>query len=391
MHLYKVPYRIQPLFEGHIMNASNRFNRLTERSALSEVDQLVSQQLAPHTISIDRRGFYPSDFMHELGQQGAYRFHLASQQSGSGPDFTQAISAMESVSRECMSTGFCVWCQDALAWYLEHADDTSVRDYWLPQISRGEQLGGTGLSNAMKHFASIEPLKIHVRRVEGGYLANGTLPWVSNLGPDHVFAAIFQLEDSSRNIMALTCCDQPGFRLQQCAEFTALEGSGTYACHFKDSFIPDQQVISHDVSTLIPRIRSGFVLLQMGMGLGVIQGCIDIMHTMRETHQHVNSFLDEQPEIIEIALSDARKATALLGKEVIGNASDELFADVLQLRYGASELALRASQAAMLHAGARGYLADAPAQRKLRESYFVAIVTPAMKHIRKELHRLQAA
>nr|WP_284041293.1 acyl-CoA dehydrogenase family protein [Halomonas olivaria] len=373
------------------MNAIIDFNQLTEHPVLAEIKALVNQQLAPHTIAIDRQGYYPSDFLHGLGQLGAYRHHLASQQPDRQTDLTQAIAVMASVSQECMSTGFCVWCQDTLAWYLEHADDERVRDNWLPLISSGVQLGGTGLSNAMKHFASIEPLKIRARRVEGGYLANGTLPWVSNLDKHHVFAAIFQLEDSSHNIMALTRCDQPGFRLQQCAEFTALEGSGTYACHFKDSFIPDQQVISHDVTTLIPRIRSGFVLLQMGMGLGVIQGCIDIMRSMRETHQHVNCFLDEQPEALEEALDDACKATTLLAKDAVHDASNALFADVLQLRYGASELALRASQAAMLHAGARGYLADAPAQRKLREAYFVAIVTPAMKHIRKELYRLQAA
>jgi alkylation response protein AidB-like acyl-CoA dehydrogenase len=72
------------------------------------------------------------------------------------------------------------------------------------------------------------------------------------------------------------------------------------------------------------------------------------------------------------------------------DSSDDFFADVLQLRLTGSELALKASQSAMLHSGARGYLANAPAQRKLRESYFVAIVTPAIKHLRKELARLHS-
>ena len=43
----------------------------------------------------------------------------------------------------------------------------------------------------------------------------------------------------------------------------------------------------------------------------------------------------------------------------------------------------------MLHAGARGYVAGAPAQRRLRESYFVAIITPATKHLRRELAALR--
>ena len=376
------------------MTAAEKLHPHTGHSELiASVQGLVRSQLAPQTVQIDRQGVYPAGFMHELGSLGGYRQHLGSggARGPAGPgDFGAAINVMDAVSSECMSTGFCVWCQDALGWYLENADDPSVRDHLLPKIADGRQLGGTGLSNALKHFASIEPLKIRLKRVDGGYVANGTLPWVSNLASDHAFAAIFEVEGGNRNVMAVTFCDQPGFSLQQCAEFTALEGSGTYACHFRDCFIPDSQVVSEDVRALMSRIRSGLVLMQMGMGLGLVQGCIDIMEGMRETQGHVNRYLDEQPESLAEDLADARQATQALAGE-IGDESESLFADVLQLRHSASELALRASQAAMLHAGARGYLADAAAQRKLRESYFVAIVTPAIKHLRKELERLGAA
>ena len=56
----------------------------------------------------------------------------------------------------------------------------------------------------------------------------------------------------------------------------------------------------------------------------------------------------------------------------------------------ASELALRAAQSALLHQGARGYLMSSDVQRRVRESHFVAIVTPAIKHLRKEIARLSA-
>jgi len=52
-------------------------------------------------------------------------------------------------------------------------------------------------------------------------------------------------------------------------------------------------------------------------------------------------------------------------------------------------LTLRAANAAMLHQGARGYLRTATAQRRLREAYFVAIVTPSLKHLRREIARRQ--
>jgi hypothetical protein len=41
-----------------------------------------------------------------------------------------------------------------------------------------------------------------------------------------------------------------------------------------------------------------------------------------------------------------------------------------------------------MHQGARGYLKSAAPQRRIREAQFVAIVTPAIKHLRWEMARL---
>ncbi len=58
---------------------------------------------------------------------------------------------------------------------------------------------------------------------------------------------------------------------------------------------------------------------------------------------------------------------------------------VIEARLAAGEASVAAAHAAMLHCGARGYVAGAAAQRRLRESYFVAIVTPAIKQLKKML------
>lgn len=362
---------------------------LAPRSTLDQVRRIAQEDLAPLAVAIDRQGLYPEPVMRRLGEAGAFRLHLQTQ-NGGRRDFAGAIQAMESAGRYCLSTAFCMWCQNALGWYLENADFDAVKAEALPRVAAGQLLGGTALSNPMKHFSGIEPLKIRLRPVPGGYRASGTLPWVSNLGAGHAFAAIFQVEGCSRTLMALIDCDQPGFRLQRCAEFTALEGTRTFACHFDDAFIPSERVIADVVPPYMQRIKAGFVLLQMGMGLGLIEGCIDILREAALTHGHVNCYLDEQPEQLAEILADARAATYQLASEV-GDTSQSFFMDVLQLRLTGSELALKAANAAMLHAGARGYLADAPAQRRLREAYFVAIVTPAVKHLRKELAALEAA
>ena len=358
---------------------------------LASTQTIVDDDLKPLTVKIDLEGYYPEEVLRKLGPLGAYRQHLPAARPDGQHDMGAAIQTMATASHECLSTGFAIWCQDTCGWYLQNAENAAVRDIWLPKLASGEVLGGTGMSNTMKAFASIEPLRLKGKRVDGGYIVNGSLPWVSNLGEDHVFGTLFELEGAENStVMALVDCSVDGFSLRQSAHFTALEGTRTFACIFENVFIPDEMIIDHDGAAFLKRSRAGIILLQFGMGVGNIQSCIDICRDAEPLLGHVNSFLEDRPDELQEELDDAVEATLALAEDPF-ETSDEYFREILELRLAASELALRASQSAMLHTGAKGYLSAAPAQRKLRESYFVAIVTPAIKHLRKEIQRLSEA
>jgi hypothetical protein len=358
---------------------------------LEATQGIVDQDLKSLTVKIDLEGHYPEEVLRKLGTVGAFRQHLPAARPDGEHDMGAAIQAMATVSHECLSTGFAMWCQDTCGWYLQNAENDTVRDLWLPRVASGEVLAGTGMSNTMKAFSGIEDLRLSGKRVNGGYIVNGSLPWVSNLGDDHVFGTLFALEgEPGRTVMALADCGADGFSLRQSAHFTALEGTRTFACIFENVFIPDEMIIDHDGGAFMRRARAGIVMLQFGMGVGNIQSCIDICREVEPQLGHVNCYLEDRPDELQEDLDDAVEAALALAEDPF-ETSEAFIREILQLRLTAGELALRASQSAMLHAGARGYLSAAPAQRKLRESYFVAIVTPAIKHLRKELDAMANA
>jgi alkylation response protein AidB-like acyl-CoA dehydrogenase len=357
-------------------------------SVLESAQQISKTLLSKDTVRIDREGYYPKPVLQALGHADVYAQHLASQNPAGITDLTSAVLAMGTVSHECMSTGFMVWCQDVLGWYLENSDNCYLQQDILPKVASGIYLGGTALSNPMKYFSKIEPLQLTATPVSGGFLINGTLPWVSNLGPDHYFAAIARTNDNNpHEIMFLVPCASDGFRLLRNAEFTAMEGTGTFGCQFNDTFIPETNLIADPVQPFLKNIKAGFILLQGGMALGVIESCIAIMREVEPLLGHVNCYLEDRPDELEADLDDLKQRLIGLLNDPF-NGSKEFLQEVIQARLEASELSLRAAHSAMLHTGARGYLAQAPAQRKLREAYFVAIVTPAIKHLRKELDNM---
>jgi len=363
---------------------------------IKAVRELATGPLAELADDIDRRGIYPKSILHRLGELGALKAHMNDpvkpSQPGKPADYGLAIAALTEVSRVCGATGFMVWCHDVCGLYMEQSGNPALGGELLARHADGQTLGATGMSNPMKTFAGIETFLLHAKKVEGGYVVNGTLPWVSNLGPDHYFGAVADVVVDgveSSEIMFLIRCDASGVELRNCPSFSAMEGTNTWAVRLTNYFVGIDLMIADPVRPFIGRIRAAFILLQTGMGLGVAQGAIDSMWTVERQLGHVNEFLDDRPDDLQAELDDLTARIMQLAKTPFG--TDKAFLiDVLDARAHASELALRAAQSALLHQGARGYLMTSEVQRRVRESHFVAIVTPAVKHLRKEIARLSA-
>lgn len=351
---------------------------------LESVRGIVHRELTPIASAIDAEGLYPETVMRHLGTAGAFAPHTAGIDAGK-PGLWSSIQAMSLAGEECLSTAFCMWCQDALGWYIHASDNAALKATLGAKVIRGEALGGTALSNPMKTFYGIEKLRLKGRRVDGGWEVKGLLPWVSNLGADHYFGAIFETDDATpRRVMAVVHCSGPGVKIVHNDNFVALDGTRTFAVQMRDAFIADEMVLADPIDTYLPRIRAGFILLQAGMAFGLIRGCISLMHETRASLGHVNRYLEKQPEDFEAELAGMEALVEELCATPFST-DPAYFKRVVEARLVAGEASVQAAHYAMLHQGARGYVSQGAAQRRLREAYFIAIVTPATKQLRKML------
>ncbi|HWV80285.1 MAG TPA: acyl-CoA dehydrogenase family protein [Hyphomicrobiaceae bacterium] len=363
--------------------------QLSPEAVLGSVKQIVEKDLVPLVHAIDTEGLYPEAVMKSLGAAGAFGLHVPGIPSGT-PDLWNAIQAMSIAGEHCLSTSFCMWCQDALAWYVFASANEGLKRRIGEKVAAGKVLGGTGLSNPMKAIFGIERMRLRGRRIEGGYEVKGLLPWVSNLGEDHFFGAMFETEgEPSKRVMAVVDCAGPGVKITQNDDFVALDGTRTYSVQLRDAFISDDMILADPIDAYLPRIRCGFILLQAGMAFGIMRGCIKLMRQARASLSHVNCYLDKQPEDFEAELTGLERTVRQLCETPFSMEKD-YFRRVVEARLAAGEASVAAAHFAMLHQGARGYVAKGAAQRRLREAYFVAIVTPATKQLKKMLADMSA-
>jgi alkylation response protein AidB-like acyl-CoA dehydrogenase len=354
---------------------------------LSAVRAIAQGPLAQRAQAIDE-GAYPEDLMKQLAAVGAMGAHI--DRPGQPANHMATIAAMAEVGKVCGATAFMMWCQSVCALYMDASGNPALQGERLTRHLAGDTLGGTGLSNPMKSFAQIESFLQKATPTEGGYLVNGTLPWVSNLAGHHCFGAIASVNgESGKEVMFMLNCNAPGVTLKACPKFSGMEGTGTYAVQCKDLFIGAADTVADPARPFIRNIRAAFVMLQCGIAAGIAQGAIDSMWAVEGQLGHVNQFLDDRPDQLQAELDDLLARVAVLAETPYDN-SNEFFIDVLNARIDGGELCLRAANSALMHQGARGYLMGSDVQRRVREAQFVAIVTPAIKHLRKEVAALCA-
>ncbi|WP_066386954.1 acyl-CoA dehydrogenase [Helicobacter himalayensis] len=145
-------------------------------------------------------GSYPSEILHAFGEAGLYASFAKNGVKG----LQEALLSVQKVSESCGNSGFCVWCHQALLWYLLNSTNkTSAQKELFSKLASGEILGGTGLSNPLKAFVGLDKMRLSAKRVKGGFVINGTLAWVSNLASRHYFAFIAEVEEDSKDSQTL--------------------------------------------------------------------------------------------------------------------------------------------------------------------------------------------
>ena len=360
------------------MSVAASVPELTEIS----LESVIQDSLKPDVRRIDQEGYYPESFMRAYGAAGAFRPVAEPGQ------FYAAIANGALAGKTCGSTAFSIWCHNTCLWYLTNTENKTLKQRYLDDVASATQLGATGLSNPVKSFFGIEKINLRGEKTATGYRVKGSLPWVSNLLEGHVFGGIFDTDGGP--VFALIDTSKPDVRLSPSGPFIALEGTATQAVGFLDAEIPDEMILAEDAKAFVAKVKAGFILLQMGIGLGLMRGAISDMHRANKTLGHTNCFLPEGPEYFSEQLALLEQRTQELAADPIDSATNvERFRKVLQLRLDSAEMTRKTTYAGFLHQGSRGYLERGSGQRRVREGMFFDILSPSVKHLRQWLETLK--
>lgn len=330
--------------------------------AVTVARDIAETVLFPQAMDVDEMEAVPRAQLDTLASAGLYGAPVTRAAGGLGLDFLNVCAVAEELAAGCLATAF-VWIQHFGLLLTLTAPDTpsALRDQWLLPACRGELRGGLALAG----MAPGPPL-LRAVPADGGWELHGTAPWVSGWGLVDVLQVAARGPEDTLVTLIMDAAPLQGLTVTR-QRLVAADASVTVRLDFTGVTVPATRVTGRTPFDPSAGLNPPGLRINGSLALGIAARCCRLIGPSR---------LDD-----ELTACRARLDRCL----------DEDHTSMAGARAAASELAMRAAAALVVHAGSGSVTRDRHAQRLAREALFT-LVFGSRPHIKADLlRRLGAA
>lgn len=208
-----------------------------ERMIRDSARAYCQDKLQSRILMANRNEYFDRDIMTELGALGLLGATLPEQYGCAGVNhvsyglIAREVERVDSGYRSAMSV------QSSLVMYPIYEFGTeALREKYLPRLASGEWVGCFGLTEP---DAGSDPasMKSRAKRVDGGYLLNGSKMWITNSPIADVFVVWARLDDDIRGFVLDK--EMPGLSTPTIEGKFSLRASITGEISMQDVFVPE--------------------------------------------------------------------------------------------------------------------------------------------------------
>ena len=313
----------------------------TDSDVVEVARRIGEDVLFPSAMATDAGDAVPVGHLDLLAEAGLYGLAGPREAGGLEADLETTCAVIEVLAGACLATTF-VWVQHhGLVRSLSAGDaPPRLREEWLGPLCRGERRAGLALGGLL---ARGSPLV--AKPAGGGWVLDGTSPWVTGWGRVDVLQVAARGPDDTIVWLMVDATERPALIARR-QRLVAVDASATVQLDFNGLQVGGDRLIRIDPADRAGQVGPAPLRVNGSLALGVTGRCCRMIGPSR---------LDEE--------LDARR-----------KALDEADADGMPAaRAAASELAMRAAAALVVHVGSRSILLDQHAQRLAREALFLLV------------------
>jgi len=334
-------------------------------------------ELEPNVRRWDAEEHFPREAVMKLGELGFLGMMVPEEYGGSGLDTLTYLMALEEISKVDPSIAVTKSVHNSLPTTMirDWGTEEQKRKYLVP-MAQGRKIGAFALSEP-EAGSDAASLRTTARKVDGGYVIDGTKIFITNGGEGDVFI-VFARTGGAEGAHGISSFivekGTEGFRVGKKESKMGLRASNTTELIFEEMFVPDSDLLGEE--------GEGFILAMKGLdngrmgiaaqAIGIAQRCLDeSVKYAKERKQFGRPIAEFQAIRFYIADMATRieAARSLLHVTAVRKDRGEVVTkEASMAKLFASEVAMEtATKAVQIHGGC-GYMKDFPVERFFRDA-----------------------
>jgi acyl-CoA dehydrogenase len=235
--------------------------------------RFVEKELRPHVMDWEDAQWMPNEVFLRCGELGFLGLKYEEKYGGQGGTYLHDAVWAEELAR-CGSGGVGA----AIGGHVNIATPPiwkfgteEQKERWLVPAIKGEKIGALGITEP-DAGSDVASLKTHAKRVDGGWIVNGSKTFITNgVRADFVVAAVKTTPEGGHHGLSFFVIEKgmDGFTVSRKLEKLGWHASDTAELAFSDVSVPDENLLGEENKGFY-LIMANFQWERLGMALGAV-------------------------------------------------------------------------------------------------------------------------
>jgi len=361
------------------------------------VRAFAQDEVRPVAAALDASQDFPWANVKRMGELGLLGVPWPEALGGAGLDTISFMIAIEELARVDASHAITISAHTTLGTSpIVNFGTEAQQAKFVPLLASGRVLGGFGLTEPNAGSDAGGTQTTAVRR-DGHFLLNGTKRFITHGGVGEVFVvtAVTQPGSGTRGISSFIvtkhCCDlaeaakvgcghddsivaMPGFRSGRKEDKLGWRASDTRELVMEDVEVPVENLLGSEgqgfanFMKTLDTGRIGIAALSIGLAQGALDEAVDYASTRRQFGKAIAEFQGIHFSLADIATGIEAGRHLVYHAARLAQHGHSYSKEAAMAKLFCSELAMRATIAAVQVHGGYGYTKDYPVERMMRDA-----------------------
>lgn len=352
-----------------------------QKELISSLNKFCETAIEPHMEHDDADGKFRMDVFNGLGEYGVTGVTLPEEYGGAGLSYQDYVLILEEIAKFSVPYAVTVSVSGMVQTILKEFGNEEQKQNYLPALTSGQEIGAFALSES--HAGSdAANLKTTAKKVEGGYILNGTKMWITSGGIAKTYIVMARTGgEGAKGVSAFIVRDgTPGFTYGKAEKKMGWKTSPTRELVFENCFIPAENLLLEEGQGFkvamggLDRGRVAIGAIGVGCAQRALDEAIKYSLTRQQFKQNIFDFQGLQFMLSDMA-TDTEASRLLVHTAAASLDSGKPNSKLCSMaKLKATDTAMKVTTDAVQVLGGVGYTAEYPVERFMRDAKVLQIV-----------------